>query len=189
MPAQQKVPLSDSLNALALRAAQLVIDQLGKALPCSVVTNNGTSVVIKFEVTGAPFTLPQVTVPVAMSQYVRFPTKKGTKGLCLPADYYIGNVSGLGSPTPGSLVQRANLSQLVFLPISNKSWANVDFGAVVLADESETTNLAVAMMGVIINNSTSVAGNLTVSNGASGTVVTGGGQVMTIQDGIVTNIF
>jgi len=152
VPSQQKTPLAESLNALATKVVAAAIAQLGKSLPCSVESNDGNTVTVTFEVTSTPFTLPQVSMAVAMSEYARIPTPKGTKGLCVPADVYIGNITGLGSSTPGDLTRRANLSQLIFVPVSNKNWDEVDPTAVVLFDTSKTSTVTVSESEVELSN-------------------------------------
>uniref|UniRef100_UPI0037DC1B8A hypothetical protein n=1 Tax=Klebsiella michiganensis TaxID=1134687 RepID=UPI0037DC1B8A len=49
----------------------------------------------------------------------------GDKGIVIPADTYIGGVSGQGGGT-ADMTPPANLSALVFLPISNTEWQGVD---------------------------------------------------------------
>jgi|SRR5271156_1749661 len=163
MPAQQKTPLGESLNALAAKTVATAINQLGKSLPCSVVVDNGNTVTVKFEVTATPFTLPQVTVPVAMSEFVRFPTPAGTKGLCVPADVYIGNVTGLGSSTPGDLTRRANLSQLIFVPLSNKNWSGIDPAATILNDVTKASTVTIATAAITLAH-----GSSNISVGSTG---------------------
>jgi hypothetical protein len=96
-----------------------------------VVSVNGAIVTIKFEVANAPFTLPQVTIPVATSVYVREPLKAGDKGVCVAADAYLGGVSGLGGGT-ADLTERANLTALAFQPLGSTSFPSVDANAVVI---------------------------------------------------------
>lgn len=124
----QKTPIARSLNEFALRKAQSAIQLLGKALPASVVkvdpTVGSPIVTVKFEVQ-SPFTLPNVTVPLAGSEYIRLPLQPGAKGVVFPADTFLGAMSGLGSGT-ATLVQPGNLSALVFFPIGNLNWTAPD---------------------------------------------------------------
>lgn len=117
----QKTPLARTLNQVAVKAALNQIQQIGKALPASVVSVSGSIVTVKFEVQSS-FTLPNVTIPMAGPEYIRFPTQVGDKGIVLPADVSLGGISGLGMGT-AALALQANLSALVFLPIANKNWS------------------------------------------------------------------
>ena len=124
----QKTPLARTLNRFAEQKVLDRVQQLGKSLPCHVVSVRGAIVTVAFDVTG-PFTLPNVTVPLFGPEYVRYPIKAGDRGVVLAADAYLGGVSGLGGGT-ADLTQRANLATLVFLPIANASWFTVDPNAV-----------------------------------------------------------
>lgn len=112
----QKVHLVKSLDLFTRRQAADAIQLLGKALPCSVVSCDGKFVVVKFELGNIPFTLPQVRMPIASSQYDRIPFQAGDVGLAVPADAYLGGVDGQGGGT-ADLTLQANLAALAFLPL------------------------------------------------------------------------
>lgn len=116
----QVTPLSNTLPEFARRKAADAIQQTGRSLPCSVVSVSGSIVSVKFEVNSV-FTLPNVTVPVAGPEYIRMPIQPGDKGFVIPADAYLGGVSGIGGGT-ADLTQLANLTTLVFDPIGNRNW-------------------------------------------------------------------
>ena len=127
-----KTPLARSLNALAEKKAAQAIQATGRSLPCSVVSVVSSGIVtVQFEVNAAPFTLSNVTVPVAMSGFVRFPTPAGTKGVVMAADARLGGVTGLGAGI-ASLDQPANLTALYFVPLGNTAWEDVDPDVVVI---------------------------------------------------------
>lgn len=121
----QKTGLGRALNRFAEKKALEAIALLGKALPASVVAVANSIVTVKFEIASATLTLPNVTVPMAGPEYIRFPTQAGDKGVVFPADVYLGGVSGLGGGVADLSIQ-ANLSALVFFPIGNKGWSDTD---------------------------------------------------------------
>ena len=126
-----KTPMAYELPRAVQKVIQDALQRQGKSLPASVEANPSSGIVIvKFEVEG-PYTLPNVKCPVAMSEYVRFPTPAGTRGLVVSADAYLGGVSGLGGGV-ASLTQPANLQSLVFAPLGNSSWSGVDLARVVV---------------------------------------------------------
>ena len=134
MPSSQKTPLSSSLNAFAQQKVMETIHQLGKALPCSVVSVSGPIVTVAFAVTG-PYNLPHVTMPLFGPEYIRYPIQVGDLGVTFPIDVYLGGISGLG--TPGAVADitqpQGNLSNLVFMPCGNRNWsASEDANAVVI---------------------------------------------------------
>lgn len=103
-----------------MRAA---LDLMGQSLPASVVAVVGSGIVkVKFELTNVPFTLPQITVPMLGSEYVRLPVQKGLKGAVIAFDAYLGGMSGLGGGT-ADLSPRPNLANLAFVPLGNSAWA------------------------------------------------------------------
>nr|WP_245168500.1 hypothetical protein [Enterobacter roggenkampii] len=55
----------------------------------------------------------------------------GDKGIVIPADTYLGGVSGQGGGV-ADLTPPANLSALVYLPISNTEWESVDGNVVTI---------------------------------------------------------
>lgn len=117
----EKTFLGRTLSAFAEGKVQDGIQLQGKAFPVSIVTVNNWSVIVKFEVNAAPFTLPNIEVPLSNSLYERPPLQIGDKGWVRPADARLGGVSGLGSGT-ADLSLPANLAALVFEPISNTNW-------------------------------------------------------------------
>jgi hypothetical protein len=119
-----KKAFAQSIHPFAQKKALDQIQLTGKALPCSVVSVQGAIITVKFEIQDI-YTLPNVTVPLFGPIYIRYPIQKGDKGMVIPADAYLGGMSGLGGGT-ANLTRRGNLSALVFLPIANTDWATVD---------------------------------------------------------------
>jgi len=127
----QKTPIGRTLNQFAESKVRGALEQLGKALPASVVSRQGGIVTVKFEIT-TPYTLPNVIVPMIGSEYIRLPIQPGCLGWVMSADAYLGGMSGLGGGS-ADISQRANLSCLVWSPIGNKNWsASEDDNALVL---------------------------------------------------------
>lgn len=121
----QKTPLARALNRFAEKKAADAIALLGKALPASVAAIAGSIVTVKFEISSGVLTLPNVTVPIAGPEWIRFPTQVGAKGMVIPSDVYLGGMSGLGGGV-ADLSLQANLSALVWLPIGNADWSATD---------------------------------------------------------------
>ncbi len=127
-----KTPLGSSLNALAIQRAAEAIRSTGRAWPASVVAAAGAIVTVKFEFgQTVPAKIPHVTMPLLGPEYIRYPIQPGDKGMVLPADAYLGGMSGLGGGF-ADLTQQANLSNLVFVPFGNTGWADVDPQAVTI---------------------------------------------------------
>lgn len=132
MPDFIKNPLAKTLNQFTEKKAATAIQKTGRSLPCSVVEVISSGIVkVKFEVDAAPFTLPNMIVPKAGCEYIRYPTQVGDKGYVGAADARLGGMSGLGAGV-ASLEQPGNLAALVFTPIGNTAWDDVDLQAVVL---------------------------------------------------------
>lgn len=189
-----KTPFGRTINQVAEAKVAQAIQQLGKALPCSVVAVSGSIVTVKFEVAG-PFTLNNVTMPMFGPEYIRYPIQVGDKGVTIPADAYLGGMSGLGGGVAGMTLP-ANLSALVWLPISNQAWSSVDpntvtiYGpnGVVLRNTASTSTLVLTPAGIAMvgeNFVTITVGSNVIRLDASEATVTVGANVCTMT-GILT---
>lgn len=173
-------------------------DQLdGMILPCHVVSVAGPIVTVAFDIQ-TEFTLPQVTMAILGSEYIRLPIQVGCKGIAISADAYLGAVTGLGGSTTPFL-QPGNLGALAFIPIGNKNFSTVDGNAVViygpngvvLRDQGADCVMTLTPAGIAVtgtNGDLSVSGNLSAGNGITCTFTTVTGQTVTVQNGIVTNL-
>jgi len=158
-----------------VRSAQNRVQQLGKCLPCSVVSVDGALITVKFEVKADPLTLPHVKMPLFGPEYVRYPIQAGDKGFAIAADAYLGQMSGLGDGSADLSVQ-PNLSTLSFMPCGNKNWRSVDHDAVViygpngvvLQDAQQTCTITLTPSGVTLalgsNPLTITASNVTLDS-------------------------
>jgi len=163
---------------------------LGQSLPATVVSRTGGIVTVKFALT-SPYTLPNVTVPIIGSEYVRLPIQAGCPGFVMTADAYLGGMSGLGGGT-ADLAPRGNLSMLVWTPIGNKAWsASEDDNALVLygpdgtiiRNAAKTSGIAVKSTGTTITlpaGGNFVVSNLPVAPGPPGSFWNDGGTVKVV---------
>lgn len=117
----RKSPLGLSLNQFAQKKIADAIAQLGGELPCRVIAVAGQIVTVSFEIDSAPFTLPQVSMPIATSVYDWIPVQVGDRGLTSTSDVYLGGVSGLGGGV-ADLSRPGNLGALMFVPVANAGW-------------------------------------------------------------------
>ncbi|QXY99488.1 hypothetical protein [Enterobacter hormaechei] len=131
MTVDQKLNFGRNMNRFAEQKFQEAFQAAGKILPASIVEQKGKMVTVSFELTDTPYVFPQVTIPLFGPQYIRYPMQPGDKGIVIPADTYLGGVSGQGGGI-ADLTPPANLSALVFLPISNTEWENVDGNVVTI---------------------------------------------------------
>lgn len=121
----QKTAFARSANELAYKRANDAISAGGKELPCTIVSVTGWIVTVKFQVQG-PFTLPNLTLPVASSLYDYLPFQVGDPGCVRAADARLGGLSELGTGTAKYPATVGNLSALVFEPFGKKSWSPPD---------------------------------------------------------------
>lgn len=119
----QKIAIARSQNEFAKKKVLDGIQLTGKDLPCSVVSLSGWIVTVKFELDAAPWTLPNVTVPVDSSEYDYLPLQVGDPGVVRAADARLGGLSGLGGGTAKLKATPGNLSTLVFSPFGKKAWS------------------------------------------------------------------
>ena len=170
MSQAQKIPFAASLQSFVQQKMEAHQQGLGQIYPCHVTEVNGAIVTVNFDIAvESTDSFPPVTMPIAESKYVRLPVQVGDQGIAVAASVRIGGISGLGSGL-APLVTPSNLGALVFVPIGNSGW---------------TTSFP----GVNITTNLHVDGNITsTTGGATGSITTATGQIITIQNGIVTNI-
>lgn len=148
--------IQDTLNQVAIKQAAAAIERTGNALPCRVTKVSGSIVTVAFEVNAAPWTLPPVTLPKAESQWIRSPTQVGDFGLTIPADVYLGGISGLGGGVANT-TRRGNLTALVWLPVGNVNFSAVNTNAAyvsgpagaVIQDQGGNTILTINNSGTV----------------------------------------
>ena len=163
-----KLWLQHVLNRNAIRRASEAIQSTGRALPCSVTAVNGSIVTVKFEVDSTPWTLPPITIPKLESNWIREPTQVGDFGMTVPADAYLSAIAGFGGAAP-TLARPANLSALIFVPVSNKNAPPIDPNAAQVQGPNGT-----------INRTTTGTTSSVVTN-QSGTTVTYGANTLVVN--------
>lgn len=125
MSSDKKLSFAGNMNSFTENKIASASQMAGKILPGSVVSRSGNMVTVQVLLRDTPYVIPHLTVPLFGPEYIRYPMQPGDKGILIPADTYIGGVSGLGGGT-ANLTPPANLSALTFLPISNTEWESVD---------------------------------------------------------------
>lgn len=170
-----RMPFTLMLNNAIQRKLDDRDQQNGLSLPCSVVAVSWPMVTVSFDLAQSEnYTIPQVTMPVAMSRYVKMPIKVGDMGLAVSASVRLGGISGLGTGT-APLVTPSNLGGLVFLPVSNTSWTTDDPLAVVISGPD----------GIILKNDTGTTKviltptSLTLEQGSASITISGGNITVT----------
>lgn len=178
----QKTPLSRTLPLFTQRAAMAAIEERGSALPGTVKKVNGAIVTINFDVSGV--TLPEVTMAVFGSIYIRLPIQEGDLGVAFPASVYIGGVTGLGGGVADDTVQ-GNLATLQWFPASNANWPTVADSnslllqgpnGVVLRDMEGHTTATLTPAGLVLAAQTSISlmvGSKGISINSTGTTIDG----------------
>lgn len=178
-----KLPLQRSLNRVAIARAAQAIEDTGNALPCRVTKVSGAIVTVEFELQGT-WTLPPVNIPKAESPWIRNPTQVGDKGITVPADAYLGGISGLGGGT-ADFRRRGNLSALVFLPVSNAGSGPDDPNAAQVCGPNgmiaRTTQGTPSSCVVNQSGVTMEYGGASLSLTASGIVMSFGGHTITLD--------
>lgn len=125
MSIDKKINFGGNMHSFAAQKISSAMQMAGKVLPASVVKRDGNMITVSFLLSDIPYTLPQITLPLFGPEYIRYPMQPGDKGIVIPADTYLGGVSGLGGGI-ASLTSPANLSALSFLPLSNTEWEAAD---------------------------------------------------------------
>ncbi|WP_027798244.1 hypothetical protein [Paraburkholderia dilworthii] len=187
-----KLWVQKNANQVAINRAQQAIQNLGRALPCRVVKVSGAIVTVAFEVNAAPFNLPQITIPKAESNWIRMPTQVGDFGMTMPADAYLGGVSGLGGGV-ATLTKPGNLSALVFVPVSNSGSPPIDQNAAQMQGPNgaiiRTTTGTTSEIVTNTNGTTITFGNSTAIVNATETALTYGTTSLVLNASGITMTF
>ncbi|HDG1664213.1 hypothetical protein [Kluyvera ascorbata] len=125
MSTEKKLSFAGNMNSFTENKIASASQMAGKILPGSVVSRSGNMITVQVLLRDTPYVIPHLTVPLFGPEYIRYPMQPGDKGILIPADTYLGGISGLGGGT-ANLTTPANLSALTFLPISNTEWETVD---------------------------------------------------------------
>ena len=178
----QRTWVGRGLNRLADQRAAVALNAAGLMLPCKVVSvASGQGIVtVQFQVQ-TTLTLPNVTVPVWGSKYIRLPLQPGDTGFCTRADARLGGVSGLGLAP--SLATPSNLGALCFVPCGNNSWSAVDGTAVTLFSADGTSQMTVGNGGITLAQGGSTisltASSITLQNGTVSATINAAGIHLT----------
>lgn len=177
--------LQSTWNQIAIRRAAETAHIRGRGLPCHVVDVMGSILEIAFDVSSAPYTLPNVVLPKAESQYIRAPLQVGDHGIAVPAGTYLTGITGQGGGL-ADLTVPGNLDALYFLPIASTGFPAVDTtkafiagptGAVIQTLDGKSvlllteTGLTYTLDGVVIWNLTTTGGAM------AGQITTTGDQI------------
>ena len=118
-----RIFVQEDLQNIALRAVHIVMGIMGKSLPCHVTAVAGQIVTVAFDLPqGAPWILPEITIPVASSPYDYEPYQIGDTGFTVPADVYLGGISGIGGGQ-ATWKRPGNIDALVFVPVGKQAFA------------------------------------------------------------------
>lgn len=184
----QTTPFARSLTQFTEGKVNVLSQLNGQQLPCSVVAVNNAIVTVKIEAQ-SNMTFPHITVPQAISRYARPPTQVGDKGYLTAADVYLGGVTGLGGGVATYGKMEANLTTLIFVPLSSTDASKfpvVDPNAyhitgpngAVIQDDSNASNITVTPSAITI---TQGSASITLSGGniqISGTLIINGTPFM-----------
>ncbi|MGQ3662688.1 phage baseplate protein [Citrobacter braakii] len=127
----QKFPFLKALNNTIHAATEDRAAIEGRSLPCHVVTVTGQIVTVQFDMLPDGMQYPQVTIPIATFEYIRYPIQVGDKGVTVAADVSLRGISGLGTGI-ASRSLTLSLVPLFFVPLSNAGWTKEDPNKIVL---------------------------------------------------------
>jgi hypothetical protein len=130
-----------------------------------------------FQVTDPVYTFPQLTLPIASSEYIRVPLQPGAPGVVVAMDTTIAQITGVSGGT-ADLTRPGNLESLVFLPIANKSLPAI------AGDDGNTLILYGPTGTLLLDSKAAKASVKLTANGITATVE--GGNTMTLSSSGVT---
>lgn len=179
-------------NLAGSRRALEAIQNIGRALPCRVTAISGQIVTVAFQLQGTPYTLPEVTMPIATSIYDWLPIQVGDQGYTQAADAYLGGISGLGGGI-ADLTQPGNLAALVFVPVANSGWSAPGGDSNMRVTQGPDGVLVQDQTGAVLGKFSKTAGILlefgttSLQMTATEVVITVGGQTFTFTPTTATS--
>lgn len=179
-----KVWYSATAQRTALMLARRTINQLGRALPCTVKAVSEPFVTVSFAMNAAPVTLPDITIPKLESPWIRSPTQVGDVGMTIAASAHIEPITGQGTGT-ADWKRPAALSALAFLPLGIKGSTPDDPDAAqIMGPNGVIARTADGSVSIVANKNgiTLTAGGHSITLNSSGCTISAG---TTTIDGIV----
>jgi len=167
---EQKNPLARTLPEYIRREIRNWVARNGKAMPGHVQAVSGAIVTVSFDVTD--LILPLVRMPVMGAEYIRLPIQVGDKGGCLPFDYYMGGVSGLGSAATSDSSSQGNLATLMWVPMGSSNW---------LPSPNANALVLYGPQGVIVQDKAGTSPDYSATVNSSGITLTGGGYTFSLS--------
>lgn len=125
MSNSQKFSFLSALSNMATTRAEDREALHGVELPCHVVNVENGIVTVQFDILPGTVQLPEVTVPVAGFEYIRYPIKVGDKGVTLASQVSLRGVSGLGTGM-ADMSLPPSLTALFFMPLASADWSAAD---------------------------------------------------------------
>lgn len=116
----KKLSFAQNLSSAVQNVVDQTMSMYGNQLPCTVVETDGRFVTVNFEVVNTTLPLPQITIPIAGWQWMRYPVQVGDAGVTVSIDV---NVAFIAHVVNGktTMVPSGNFGPtLLFLPVMQK---------------------------------------------------------------------
>ena len=180
-----RIFVQEDLQNIALRAVHIVMGIMGKSLPCHVTAVAGQIVTVAFDLPqGAPWILPEITIPVASSPYDYEPYQIGDTGFTVPADVYLGGISGIGGGQ-ATWKRPGNIDALVFVPVGKQSFSPANASARIIQGPdgwiAQTTQGTTCTAVGNQNGITLTYGSTQIVMNSTSISLTAGGETVTLD--------
>jgi hypothetical protein len=178
MGPEYKHPFVNTIAAAMRARVADAFHLLGKCLPVAITkAAGGNFFTVGFQVTDPVFTFPQLTVPLASSEFIRLPLQPNAPGIVVALDATNAQITGTSTGT-ADLTRPGNLESLVLLPVANKNFPAIT------GDDGNTLILYGPTASLLLD---SKAAKASVKLNASGiTATVEGGNTMTVTSSGVT---
>lgn len=127
-----KLPFAQNIASAMDFQNEAYAQQMGWELPCIVksVSSDGLQVTVSFDIESSQYVLPNITIPIASSQYVRAPIQPGDTGITKKVDVDLTYIAGIQKGTANFATVGNLQSVLFFQPLTSTKWqANPDINA------------------------------------------------------------
>lgn len=183
-----KLPAAWSLSQVARKHANDSQAWAPQALPCTVVSKDGTVLTVSFPI-NSNYQFKTIKIAQAHSNYFIEPTQANDLGFITPGGAYLGGQTGLGGGA-ANLYPPHNLTTAIYQPVSNTNFIISDPNAAIvrgpngaiISDMPAKQTIVVTPTAITIsdqyeNQIIMASGKIAIKPGAAGKVYVGGDGV------------
>lgn len=125
MASFRKIPQAPALRKATYNLAGHITDHTPRTVPASLLSVKGRIATVQIEA-NSETPLPQLTVPLIESEYIRTPLQTGCKGLLIGTSINVDFLAQLNTQRPDITDRTGTLTSAAFIPLASATWQELD---------------------------------------------------------------